>query len=74
MLSAQVGRERNVVDKTGLAGKYDVHLRARESLSRDEDLESVVRQELDELGLKLELGKAQVETLVVDHIERPSAN
>lgn len=72
-LSVVVG-ERNVVDKTGLAGKYDVHLRGRESLSRDEDMESVVRQELDELGLKLESGKTQVETLVVDHIERPSAN
>jgi uncharacterized protein (TIGR03435 family) len=28
----------------------------------------------DQLGLKLESGKSNVETLVIDHIERPSAN
>jgi uncharacterized protein (TIGR03435 family) len=29
---------------------------------------------VEELGLKLESAKSQVETLVVDHIEKPSAN
>ena len=28
----------------------------------------------DQLGLKLEPSKGQVETLVIDHVERPSAN
>jgi uncharacterized protein (TIGR03435 family) len=74
LLSAVMGGGRNVVDKTGLTGKYDVHLRRRESLTQDEDMESVVRQELDEIGLKLEPGKAKVEALVIDHIEQPSAN
>jgi uncharacterized protein (TIGR03435 family) len=29
---------------------------------------------LSSLGLKLEKSKGQVETLVIDHIERPSEN
>jgi len=29
---------------------------------------------VDSLGLKLESSKATVETLVIDHIEKPSAN
>jgi uncharacterized protein (TIGR03435 family) len=29
---------------------------------------------LEALGLRLELGKGRVKTLVIDHVERPSEN
>jgi uncharacterized protein (TIGR03435 family) len=50
------------------------------SVSRNPDAEngtpgkSLRAALLDELGLKLQLEKGQVEFLVIDHVERPSAN
>ena len=72
------GTPRPVVDATGLTGKYDIKLtwspqadnpqagkEAPEGQSMLEALES-------QLGLKIRPGKAKVEMLVVDHIERAS--
>ncbi len=75
------GTPRPVVDATGLTGNYDIKLawspqadnpqagkEAPEGQSMLEALES-------QLGLKLRPGKAKVEVLVVDHIERvPTEN
>jgi uncharacterized protein (TIGR03435 family) len=61
-----------IVDKTGLTGKYDVEMRMREGTASDR--EAMVSIMLDELGLKLESGKAPLEKLVIDHMERPSPN
>jgi uncharacterized protein (TIGR03435 family) len=78
MLTAQFGRP--VVDKTGLAGKYDFVLRyyrTRESERDDNDpslplpLETALQ---DTLGLKLEPAKGPVSHLVIDHVEKPTEN
>jgi uncharacterized protein (TIGR03435 family) len=65
-----------IEDRTGLTGVYDMTLlwAPGESGSPD-DLNSSLFTALEEqLGLKLELKKEPIESLVVDHIERPSAN
>jgi uncharacterized protein (TIGR03435 family) len=73
--------DRQVVDNTGLEGNYDFTL----SFDRNPvpptatdgpprlgpDIFSAVQEQL---GLKLESGRAPVQFLVVDHAEKPSAN
>jgi len=67
---------RIVVDKTGLTGYYDIDLK----WTPDEDLvagatgASLFTALEEQLGLKLVSAKAPVDVLVVDHVERPSAN
>jgi uncharacterized protein (TIGR03435 family) len=67
---------RRVLDKTGVTGRYDVDLRYTPDL---EPTDSPEEQSLfgalqTQLGLKLESTRGPVEILIVDHIERPSAN
>jgi uncharacterized protein (TIGR03435 family) len=74
--------KRSVIDKTGLAGTFDVHLRWQ----RDPDAGTAISQNdagaapsifdavEKQLGLKLEAGRGPVEYMVVDHVERPGAN
>ena len=65
-----------MVDKTGLTGNYDI------SLTWTPDNEqgtpdagpSLFTAIEEQLGLKLESTKGPVDTLVVDHVERPSEN
>jgi uncharacterized protein (TIGR03435 family) len=67
-----------VVDETGLHGSFNFSLdftnprdpRPRQADSPP-DLFTAVQEQL---GLKLEAKKGPVEVLVVDHMERPSAN
>jgi uncharacterized protein (TIGR03435 family) len=84
LLTAPLGRK--VVNKTGLTGRYDVDLRytpgsgqapaaADEPPSHsDAPAESLFTAVQRQLGLKLELTRAPIEMLVIDHVERPSAN
>ena len=71
---------RPVQDKTGLTGRYDFSFKKPSpmgSLSAGEDAsdpEPTVFSAVEELGLKLEAAKGSVETLVIDHVERPSEN
>jgi len=76
---------RNVIDRTGLTGGYDVHLKwAMDSLSAPAGLNTAPPSDVtgpsiftalqEQLGLKLESAKGPVEVLVIDHIERPSVN
>jgi uncharacterized protein (TIGR03435 family) len=72
------GVDRPVLDKTGLTGKYDVKLEATPEFRinnnpQPEDI-SVFDAVQNQLGLRLEPQKAMIEVLVVDHIEKPSAN
>lgn len=77
---------REVIDKTGLTGKYDWSLHwapeqrldgdsrsvaPRDSESDEPSLFSALR---DQLGLKLVGEKGAVGTVVIDHVEPPSAN
>ena len=86
MLSGFLHRE--VVDKTGLAGKYDFTLdwspEENEMLappSGKQDVSasapsgpSIFTALQEQLGLKLESTKGPVDTIVVDHVEMPSEN
>ena len=73
-----------VVDKTGLTGRFDYTLNwdpALQKLSANPDdpppdsvgptIFTAVREQL---GLRLESGKAPVDVVVVDHVDHPSAN
>lgn len=61
-----------VLDQTGLTGSYDFQLPANDPENRD--MASAVVDEIRRLGLSLKRGRGPVSTLVIDHIERPSAN
>lgn len=72
-----------VVDHTGLTGKYDFTLDftpylpdpAKNMDGTRPDTTSILKAALhDELGLNMEAGKAPVDVLVVDHVEKPSQN
>jgi uncharacterized protein (TIGR03435 family) len=77
------GVDRVVIDRTGLAGNFDftvewaVPISPTDSASRPAaddtgpPVDVALRQQL---GLTLRPAKAPVETLVIDHVERPSAN
>jgi uncharacterized protein (TIGR03435 family) len=62
-----------VLDKTGLTGVYDIKLSLSGSV--DGDIASNLEASLRALGLRLELKRVPVETLVVTRVERvPTAN
>jgi uncharacterized protein (TIGR03435 family) len=73
-----IGADRPVIDKTGLTGKYDIRLEATPEFRinnnpQPDDLRifDAIQQQL---GLKLEAQKAMIEVLVVDRMDKPSAN
>jgi uncharacterized protein (TIGR03435 family) len=59
-------------DETGLSGHYDFKLRARDP--SDEFDNGVTPWLVESLGLKLKPGKYQGFSIVIDHIDKPSAN
>jgi uncharacterized protein (TIGR03435 family) len=67
---------RIVVDKTGLTGKYNLTLSWAPDdgtpQAPDATLPSIFTALQEQLGLKLEPGKAPVEAFIVDHAEIPS--
>ncbi len=68
--------DRIIVDKTGFSGLLDVHLEFSQDLGAatpDASAPSLFAA-IQELGLKLEPGKAPLEVLVIDHVQRPSEN
>lgn len=70
-LSGTVGRL--IIDKTGLTAEYDIDL----TWARDDDPDSgpsIFTALQEQLGLKLEPARAQVDVIVIDHFERPSEN
>jgi uncharacterized protein (TIGR03435 family) len=72
--------DRIVLDRTGIAGKFDFHFEwppDPPSVTGDAlrlDAFDVFSSALQKLGLRLGLGKGPVEVLIVDHVEKPSAN
>ncbi|HVW12110.1 MAG TPA: TIGR03435 family protein [Bryobacteraceae bacterium] len=66
--------DRMVIDKTGLSGSYDVSVDWAPEASTDTDEASIFTALQDQLGLKLESGKAPVEIIVIDGLERPGDN
>jgi len=75
---------RRVLNKTGLMNRYDVDLRYSPDSGQapgasPEPTDSPAEQSLfgalqAQLGLKLESIRGPIEVLIVDHVERPSAN
>lgn len=72
-----LGDGRPVVDQTGLAGRYDFTLKwsRGDGANADPNAAPELREAMQEqLGLKMEATKAMVDVIVIDHVERPSAN
>jgi uncharacterized protein (TIGR03435 family) len=65
-----------VQNKTGLTGVDDFTLRYSDDLATgaDSSVPSIFTALQEQLGLKLENAKAPVDVIVIDHVERPSAN
>jgi uncharacterized protein (TIGR03435 family) len=65
-----------VVDQTGLTGEYDLtlHWAPGNTPAPDSSEPPLFTALQEQLGLKLELKKVPIETIVVDHIDRPSPN
>ena len=87
VLSGQLGR--NVVDRTGLKGSYEMKLDWTPDMSQavgpgekaevhdnpsDTDGPSIFTALQEQLGLKLEPSKAPVEMVVIDHVEKAAEN
>jgi uncharacterized protein (TIGR03435 family) len=81
--------DRKVIDRTGLAGEFDIHLNLSEAdlghpsdanseeakLARDPaEIFSKVRSAVQKLGLHIEPAKALSESLFVERAEKPTAN
>lgn len=80
--------DRPVVDQTGLEGRFDFMLKWTPDESQFKDLgmkvpppsgaadapPSLFTAIQEQLGLKLQVMKAPVEVLVIDHVEKPSQN
>jgi uncharacterized protein (TIGR03435 family) len=77
MLAAQLaGRvlDRTVIDRTEIAGEFDVDLEWTPDERPDDPGPSIFTALKEQLGLKLETQKSAVDVLVVDRVERPSGN
>jgi uncharacterized protein (TIGR03435 family) len=81
--------DRDVIDQTGLTGKFDIHLqlaqqelfpweRAHDTAAgaapNPSDSTSAIMAAVQKLGLRLEPAKAPAQHLVIDRIERPTEN
>jgi uncharacterized protein (TIGR03435 family) len=75
---AELGRP--VIDRTGLTGRFDISFEFRSDLaapldgSEPQDSSGSIFSAMRELGLKLAAGKAPVDVLVVESINRPAEN
>jgi uncharacterized protein (TIGR03435 family) len=67
---------RDVADKTGLTGNYDIDLRwTPDDKQGTPDAGPTLFTALEEqLGLRLEPAKGPVDVFVIDHVEKPSEN
>jgi uncharacterized protein (TIGR03435 family) len=78
------GLDRPVVDQTGLSGRFDFSIEftpeshtpstASAGVPADVPGSTFLEAVREQLGLKLEATKAPLRILVVDHVDRPSAN
>jgi len=81
ILSGRLGRP--VLDRTGLKGVFDFTLTldmetpvdpARKIAASDWASSSVFSELQEQLGLRLDAGRAAVDYLIIDHVEKPDAN
>jgi uncharacterized protein (TIGR03435 family) len=76
MLGGVLGQP--VVDRTGLTGLYDIDFKAAPPAGRvggaQSELPPISTALEDQLGLKLERARGQVDVLIVDRIQMPTDN
>ena len=73
--------DRDVINKTGLTGTYDFHVKPlplahydrKTTNVEDTDFAGII-EGVKNLGLRLESGKADTNVIVIDHVERPQEN
>jgi uncharacterized protein (TIGR03435 family) len=74
LLAERLGRftlHTPVVDRTGISGEFDFRI---EYSSVDPDAAPSIFTAIQDLGLRLEATKGEVEGLVIDHAEKPDGN
>ncbi len=85
LMQRYVRLDRPIMDRTGIAGKYDYKLSWTPDFSQfdgnppgparnDENAPTLYTAIQEQLGLKLEAAKEPADVLVIDHVERPSDN
>jgi uncharacterized protein (TIGR03435 family) len=73
-LSQLRGIDRPVVDRTGLAGTFNITLDSAANALLDPNGTSLFTLFQEQLGLKLVPAKAPLEVFVIDHAESPAEN
>ena len=63
-----------VVDRTGLAGTFDLVLKFAPSVTREGDGAALFAIIQNQLGLRLVRAKAPMDVVVIDRAEKPSEN
>ena len=72
--------DRPVIDRTSIGGLFDIHLEfsglenSAADGAADNAAPSVFTAVQEQLGLKLSPDKGPIDVLVIDHVEKPSAN
>ncbi len=64
--------DRIIIDKTDLSGLFDIHVRFHRDTA--DSASPSLFTALEELGLKLESGKAPLEVVIIDSVQKPSEN
>lgn len=74
-IASQLSRSlsRPVLDRTSLIGAFDFTLDHVHDLE-DYDSVAIAQRTVRGLGLKLESSRGQVETIFIDHLDKPAAN
>jgi uncharacterized protein (TIGR03435 family) len=74
-LAARLSRflNRPVLDRTGLQGSFDFEFRNGDD-NNDADIPGFLLTAMKGIGLNLRSGKGPVETIFIDHVEKPSEN
>ena len=76
-LAARLSRhlQRPVLDETGLIGSFDFKFDySHDDPKSEEDFIASIVASVQGIGLRLKSDKGPVETIVIDHVEKPSAN
>lgn len=76
MLATQLSMATGLIvqDETGLGGRYDFVLDWAPDNAAPSDTRPSIFTAVSQLGLRLERANGSVNILVIDHVERPSAN
>jgi uncharacterized protein (TIGR03435 family) len=62
------------VDRTGIAGSFDIRLKSAPEYTREADTAALMAILQEQTGLRLVSSKAPFEVMVIDHAEKPSEN